>query len=89
MKCTKNKYQIKQKTSEIAKIKTSSLNNRVRCNKNTKLPKKAQKPRACSAPKKKPQQELVKIGKLWRSKMILKEIVDIQDFYKPTIFGSF
>ena len=43
MKCTKNKYQIKQKTSEIAKIKTSSLNNRVRCNKNTKLTKKAQK----------------------------------------------
>ena len=63
MKCTKNKYQIKQKTSEIAKIKTSSLNNRVRCNKNTKLTKKAQKPRACSAPKKKPQQELIKIGK--------------------------
>ena len=52
MKCTKRKYQIRQKISETAKTKTSSLKNRVRCNKNTKLIKKTQKPKACSAPKK-------------------------------------
>lgn len=34
----------KAKTPEIAKIKTSSLNNRVRCNKNTKLTKKHKTP---------------------------------------------
>ncbi len=66
MKCTKRKYQIRQKISETAKTKTSSLKNRVRCNKNTKLIKKTQKPKACSAPKKRAnqQKELVKIGKL-------------------------
>lgn len=42
----------KAKISETAKTKTSSLKNRVRCNKNTKLIKKTQKPKACSAPKK-------------------------------------
>lgn len=42
----------KAKISENTKIKISSLNNRVRCNKNTKLIKKVQKIKACSAPKK-------------------------------------
>lgn len=41
----------KAKTSKNAKIKISSLNNRVRCNKNIKLTKKIQKPKMCSAPK--------------------------------------
>lgn len=42
----------KAKIPENTKIKISSLNNRVRCNKNTKLIKKVQKIKACSAPKK-------------------------------------
>lgn len=62
IKCTKKKYQIKQKKSETAKTKISGLNNRVRCNKNTKLTKKEQNTKAYSAPKSQ-QQELVKIGK--------------------------
>lgn len=53
----------KAKKSETAKTKISSLNNRVRCNKNTKLIKKEQNTKAYSAPKSQ-QQELVKIGKL-------------------------
>ena len=50
----------KAKKSETAKTKISGLNNRVRCNKNTKLTKKAQNPRACSAPKK---EAAARIGK--------------------------
>ena len=72
----------KAKKSETAKTKISGLNNRVRCNKNTKLTKKEQNTKAYSAPKSQ-QQELVKIGKPWRGKMILKVIVDIQDVYQP------
>lgn len=52
----------KAKKSETAKTKISGLNNRVRCNKNTKLTKKEQNTKAYSAPKSQ-QQELVKIGK--------------------------
>ena len=52
----------KAKKSETAKTKISGLNNRVRCNKNTKLTKKEQNTKAYSAPKSQ-KQELVKIGK--------------------------
>lgn len=46
----------KAKIPEIAKTKTSSSNNRVRCNKNAKLTKKAQNSKAYSAPKRANQQ---------------------------------
>ena len=51
----------KAKIPEIAKTKTSSSNNRVRCNKNAKLTKKSTKPQSVQCTKK--SKPAVRVGK--------------------------